>query len=184
MVYAWSKGTRLKIPAQVAGEALDAIRAKHGGELEPSVVVEASRRKTHPLHSCFEWNDSKAGQLYREAQARLLIRSVRVVRQGSSKPTRVYVNVTTEQGRRYIPTSVAMSNKATRRQALKEAMALLNGVKERLSDLQNIGGITSAINLLETEIQKELKGGSRKKITATSKRKKKARPQSHASLRS
>ena len=56
---------------------LMAIRAEVGA-LTPAAVVDAARPKGHPLHDRFEWNNRKAGELYRQRQAADLIRSVRV----------------------------------------------------------------------------------------------------------
>jgi len=58
-------------------DALLAIREDYG-RLTPKVVVEAARDPRNPLHNKFEWDDSVAGQKYREAQAQELIRSVRI----------------------------------------------------------------------------------------------------------
>lgn len=58
-------------------EALDKLYVKHG-TLTPDLVVRAARADTSPLHACFEWDDSAAAQSWREEQARVLIRSVRV----------------------------------------------------------------------------------------------------------
>jgi hypothetical protein len=61
------------------------IRAKALEELEranrrliPEDVVAAAKEPAHALHDCFEWDDSKAGHLYRIDQARALIREVKV----------------------------------------------------------------------------------------------------------
>lgn len=48
------------------------------GRLTPEGVVKAAARADSPLHSHFEWDDSKAGHAYRLQQARQLIRSVQV----------------------------------------------------------------------------------------------------------
>lgn len=63
---------------QVIGEALEAIRQKHGGSLEPSAVVDAARSSRHPLHRHFQWDDKKAAEAFRIEQARAIIRVVRV----------------------------------------------------------------------------------------------------------
>lgn len=52
---------------------LHAIRDE-AGALTPRIVLEVARDPEHPLHNRFEWDDSIAGQKYRLAQARELIR--------------------------------------------------------------------------------------------------------------
>ena len=61
------------------GEELERIRQAHGGKLQTRVVVMEAKPETSPLHPAFEWNNKKAGNLWREYQARHLIRSVRIV---------------------------------------------------------------------------------------------------------
>jgi len=68
-----SKQTRAEIRL-----AIEQLAERHGGKLTPSLVVEAAANPASPLHSEFTWDDSVAGQRYREVQARRLIRSVEV----------------------------------------------------------------------------------------------------------
>ena len=58
-------------------DQLQTIYEKHG-DLHPSMVVAEARRKTHPLHDRFEWDDKIAGKKYRLVQAYDLIRSVKL----------------------------------------------------------------------------------------------------------
>lgn len=46
------------------------------GVLEARDVVDDARDFNSPLHDCFEWDDSIAGEKYREEQARVLIKTV------------------------------------------------------------------------------------------------------------
>ena len=48
------------------------------GRLTPDNVVDAARDPQHVLHEEFEWDDTKAGPLYRQSQARTLIRAVKL----------------------------------------------------------------------------------------------------------
>lgn len=57
-------------------QTLDELLEQGNGLLKPEAVVEAARPESSPLHSHFEWNDSKAAEKYRLDQARVLIRSV------------------------------------------------------------------------------------------------------------
>jgi hypothetical protein len=59
--------------------ALEAIAAECGGVLRPEDVVRRASDPTHPLHGSFEWNDGAAAKHWRLDQARMLIRSVRIV---------------------------------------------------------------------------------------------------------
>ena len=54
---------------------LNRISKKNKGKITPDAVVDSARNPHSPLHPCFEWDDSIAGDLYRLGQARELIRS-------------------------------------------------------------------------------------------------------------
>lgn len=56
---------------------LQKVYEEHGF-LTPQVLLDAARPPKHPLHSQFEWDNKKAGDMYRLEQARELIRSVKV----------------------------------------------------------------------------------------------------------
>lgn len=46
------------------------------GEITSQRVVNAARNESHPLHGCFEWDDTVAGEKWRNEQARRIIRTV------------------------------------------------------------------------------------------------------------
>ena len=58
-------------------KALQAIYNRDG-LLKPEVVISEARNPKNPLHSYFEWNDTIAGEQHRLAQARTLIKSVKI----------------------------------------------------------------------------------------------------------
>jgi hypothetical protein len=64
---------------RLAEEELQAIAAANGGRLTAEMVVQAARDEESPLHDFFTWDDAAAAAEHRIAQARALIRSVRVV---------------------------------------------------------------------------------------------------------
>ena len=76
------------------------IQKCNGGSLSPAAVVDAARAEDHPLHSRFEWDDTKAGEAYRIEQARCIIRAVvTVVESGSEKfKTRAFVSLSSTKG--------------------------------------------------------------------------------------
>ncbi len=49
------------------------------GKLTPQIVLDEARRKNHPLHDRFPWDDHEAAELHRLSVAHDLIVSVRVV---------------------------------------------------------------------------------------------------------
>jgi len=92
----------------IVEQELETIREQHGGVLLPGDVVTAAKRKTHPLHSYFEWDDSEAANKYRINQARALIRTVTV-----SFKTGPVTEPTTVKVRRYVSASDIGADPAT-----------------------------------------------------------------------
>lgn len=68
MVYEWKRNF-FDADAQRVGEELSALSFR-----DARSVVKAARKKGSELHKCFEWDDAKAGEAYREEQARLVMR--------------------------------------------------------------------------------------------------------------
>jgi len=62
--------------ARVIGPVLQEL--VHAGQSRPNEIVDAARSTNSPLHEYFEWNDQRAGQLYREGQARDMVQAIRV----------------------------------------------------------------------------------------------------------
>lgn len=48
------------------------------GRLTAPAVVDLARSPNSPLHDFFEWDDTVAAELHRQAQARTLIRSIKI----------------------------------------------------------------------------------------------------------
>jgi hypothetical protein len=95
MVYQWKPGRSPGVDAQVAGRALEEIKAENNGDLRPRDVVEKSRPKDAPLHECFEWDGKKAAEKWRQHQARSIINSICVIERRVEGPvsTMAYINV-------------------------------------------------------------------------------------------
>lgn len=66
------------IDRRAAQRALQALADRYQGLLTPELVVEAARDPTSELHGFFTWDDAEAAIQHRLAEARSLIRSVKV----------------------------------------------------------------------------------------------------------
>jgi hypothetical protein len=76
----------------MVGSALSEIYNERG-RVAPEDVVEYADDPASPLHSAFEWDDTVAAQQHRLAQARSLIKAVRVRRDPDGQYEPVFVNV-------------------------------------------------------------------------------------------
>jgi len=66
------------VDAQVALDAITAIKEKSGGLVSPDALVEAAKEKTHPLHKLFTWDDTEASAKFRLSEAGSLLRSIEI----------------------------------------------------------------------------------------------------------
>jgi hypothetical protein len=148
--YLWTPGSRVPVPAQVAGEELDRIREVSGGVLKQEDVVAAAEPVGSPLHPAFEWRDTEAARLYRLTQANYLIRSIKVAYEVNDEPRafHAFVSVSTGDETRpsYVAFSDAMSDPALRRQTLESAMAALTAWRNRYRELEELSALFEAID--------------------------------------
>jgi hypothetical protein len=147
--YQFKDGARIRgVKPDVAAAALRAISKEHGGLSAPT-VVEAARPKSHPLHPAFEWDDGAAAEAYRCEQARLLMRSIRVVymNDGKEEVRRGIIAVRTsvtdesaEDGEEslahvYYFRDQVLKTPSLHEAAIMDARRMLLSAKERLSDI-------------------------------------------------
>lgn len=145
MIYKFKSGTRLKVSAQAAGELCAELESQ--GKLTPHEVVEASRPDDAPLHSAFEWDDEIAAEKYRETQASYIIRSVEVVPEGSSKPTRAFVSlVINENEREYHEINKVLRIRSERELLLEEAKRELMAFKNKYAVLEELADVFTVID--------------------------------------
>ena len=142
MTYQWKIPGIIPVDAQKAGEELDRIY-KAKGRLEPSDIVEESRSATAPLHSCFEWDDQKAANKYRESQAMLIVRSIVTVQGGNEGPQQVRAFVHVEQS--YKPISVVVNSEKQMAALLETALSELRAFKRKYETLKELSPVFDAI---------------------------------------
>jgi hypothetical protein len=116
------------------------IQAKHRGLLPPKHVVAFARDPKSALHGHFQWDDGKAAHQHRLWQARQLIDSFEIVREGSTKPTPVFVSLESDRasGRGYREMSKILTSEELTAQMLASALKDLNVLKERYQSLTEL----------------------------------------------
>jgi hypothetical protein len=150
VVYGWKDSRSFKVPAQVVGEVLEQIEAARG-EITPRAVVEEARPVKSPIHSFFEWDDSKAADKYRDEQARALVACV-VVRaldgaESKSAP-RAFVSLSSDDGRSYLGIVSAMSDSEKRAQILSRARKEIEEWRDRYRALEEFSRLFKVIDKL------------------------------------
>lgn len=77
LVYSFKENSiKFDVDAQVAGETIEAIKQKNGGQITPDDVIKEARDEDNPLHQVFDWDDASAANKQRLHIARLLIGSI------------------------------------------------------------------------------------------------------------
>lgn len=150
MIYKWRPSTKMPLDAQVAGDAIEALRVEAGGHLSPAQVVEAARSEKSPLHSAFEWNDTIAAARYRKDQARRMIGALLIVMSPAGEPREmrafVSVSVSQDQGTAYTALQTAMSDHVLRRQVVARAWRELLQWRERYEGYVELAAVHDAIS--------------------------------------
>ena len=125
-------------------DELQRMDAKYNG-LKPSIVVTEAKPKSSPLHSSFEWDDTKAGHEYRLAQARKLIRVIVPVIEVSGERRRdpwIHVPATPQQAQddgdegTYRPLSVVVQDPDAFARALSELAAKVRSAQAAAEELR------------------------------------------------
>ena len=147
MVYKWRSGTRLPVDAQVAGDAIEALRVRAGGQISPAQVVDAARSERSPLHPAFEWDNTVAATRHREDQARHLIGALVVVVSPAGEPRemRAFVSITQDRGTGYTALQTAMSDSDLRQQVVARALRELLQWTERYEGYVELAAVHDAI---------------------------------------
>ena len=133
-------------------------RIEKTGVLTPKRVVDESRPVDAPLHNEFEWDDSIAGEKYREEQARHLIGDLIIVeetiaerRKEEYKFDRAFVS-TGEQNHRFVSIHVALSNDEWRSNLLRDAKRDMQAFITKYHRLEELAKIIEDMN---EELNKE-----------------------------
>jgi len=145
MVYNWGS-VKFPVEAQKAGEEFERIEGTYG-MVNPVTVVEESIPEKAVLHECFEWDNSKAGQKWREQQVRVILGNLVTVYMSENEVEhigRTFVNVATESedfSRSYLSMSNAISNKDYRKQLLDTAKREFESFRRKYRDLKEFAKI-------------------------------------------
>lgn len=144
--YKWKTGF-WKVPAEVAGNEFEKLEQSVG--LTAENVVAVSRPKNAPLHSCFEWDDAVAGELYRKQQASVMIAALTVSVESSSGEqleTRAFVTLTSRGEKGTFESVAAVLNDTEKTTALldraKKDAAIF---RDKYSTLKECSGIIKQI---------------------------------------
>jgi hypothetical protein len=115
-------------------------------------LVDAARDPESPLHSQFEWDDSKAGEQYRIWQARRILATIQVfdVRTESARPAFISLasdRLKPEGGYRWMQD--VLSSKEGRQEAIETALADLKALKFRYEHIRELASVWTEVARIE-----------------------------------
>lgn len=142
------KSARIKTNSEAVISVCEELAAQDN--LNAKSLVEVSRPDEAPLHREFEWNDSIAGEKYREHQARRLIRYVVIETPEVPKatPVRAYVNITAEKTGAYRPVDVVLSQPDSRAMLMRQARGDMEAFRAKYMSLMGeLQEVFTAINM-------------------------------------
>lgn len=168
MVYQFKSGSRLTGDPQKVGEALHRIYERDGVMECPAIVTEA-RSEDSVLHPYFEWDDEKAAEQHRLAQARTLANNIRVIRTEETQQTApafvsVMVSVPDAKNspsrecaeepeettvRAYVPVEVALADTDLRRQAIQSVVMGIGALQRRLHEMKEFAQELESLEALK-----------------------------------
>lgn len=134
-----------KADPQKIGVALAKITEQQKGRLTPTAVVIAARDARSPLHRHFEWDDAVAAESYRLDQARMLIRSVALVGDGSADPAPAFLSISDKGGTSYRTVQDVLDSADLQGAVLAAAERDLLAFERRYQQLKDICEIVSSV---------------------------------------
>jgi hypothetical protein len=143
-----------KIDLNAVRQECDRLVARDGsGLLMPAAVVEAARASRSVMHGFFEWDDGVAAEAHRQAQARQLIRLVRMpVKLGKSHTVIVpsFIRAPTSPARDagYSPIANIASDHETAREVLVREIAHVSQGLHRARRLAQVFNLTEEVEVL------------------------------------
>lgn len=151
MTYQFNPAYRKKavVDAQRAGEALEHIRSE-AGKLTPRLIVQAATDDGSPLHRAFEWNDTKAAELWRLEEAGDLVRKIVVVLEVATATddavvTRAFIHVDDRtDDARYEPLATVLADATLYAQICERASAELEAFQDRYAQFTALKSIGKA----------------------------------------
>lgn len=151
MTYQWKLPGLYSVPAQTAGDELSRIYAERG-ELQAADVVEESRPEAAPLHACFEWDDFKAAERYRQQQARTLIDCVVTVKK-TKNSTMETVRAFPHTASSYHPIQVVLGKREMRDSLIQDALRDLEAFRKRLETFSTLEPVNHLRSCVDRAVQ-------------------------------
>jgi hypothetical protein len=140
------KGGRKADPQKI-GEALAKIRKRTKGRCNSKSVLDAARDQSNYLNRFFDWEDSVAGEKWRQEQARQLVSSIDIVEthKGKERALPAFVSINQRGGHSYHPIGEVLGSAELQIIALRQAEADFESYSKRLMRFADIANAIRAV---------------------------------------
>lgn len=120
-----------------------------GDNFSLSDVVDRAKDENSEMHDCFEWNDTIAGQKYRESQAANIIRLLVIEKDDGERKEKTNIRFFVSTGNRdnkYTQTKRIVVIQDEYEKLLERALAELRAFKAKYSSLSELEEILALID--------------------------------------
>lgn len=136
--YLWREGAPFhKKDTQRIGEFIDTFSVK-----TPKNILNRSNNRNSPLYKYIEWDDSKAGYLYRLQQVKNIVNHIliRISSDDRKIPMRAFISVTSDaiKGCQYVTLDTLASNEVLRKQVMDRAYRELESWRDRYEQYKEL----------------------------------------------
>lgn len=140
-----------KTSSKITPEVIDEIVSIQENEgLTPENLLDQAKNKSSPLYNLFEWDNNRAGNLWRLQQARVLINEVKVVVNDKTMYAFENVSVTVKDSdasqREYMPIDKIYENPTLREQIVNRALGEVSYWREKYATYNELGNIFNEID--------------------------------------
>ncbi len=146
--YKWKSNSRVKVKVNAAADEINRI-IKARGYITPPILLAEAKKERNPLHSCFEWNDTVAANMYREQQAGYIIRSIETVidvGEDESIRIRAFQSVVKEDDTVYVTVQQARQTPELWEQVVAKALLEIHNWRETYKNIKEFETIFDAID--------------------------------------
>ena len=140
----WKTPLFSKADAQKVADEISAL----GDEVKPSDIVEMARNPETESHKCFEWDDKKAAENYRLAQARNIVCNLVYTEKPDDRehePVRLFYKPTGSAG--YKQTKLIIQNQSEYERLLADCRRELERMKIKYHTLAEYDWLWELINI-------------------------------------
>ncbi len=151
MVYEWKQGARYSADAEIIAKELSTI----GEAITPDKIIIAAKNKRSELHKCFEWDDTKAGYMYRKEQARNIVQSLIIIPEEVNPNytfIRAYENVTIGTDKAYVPIGKVLRDEDWRMEVFGEIGKTIENAIRKLESYEDICGMNHTTATLKSRL--------------------------------